>query len=769
MKKAYEIKISGIVQGVGFRPFIYRQAQELHLKGWVKNLGSIVKIYLEGNEDDTNKLVNKIKEASPPAAIVEKIEIKEVSLKNVIDFKIISSGKADEGNKFLSPDLAICSQCEKELFDPISKKYLYPFINCTNCGPRYSIIKELPYDRKSTTMNDFQMCASCTEEYENPITRRFHAQPNCCSQCGPKYHLYNIAKEVIEGNPIIKTQELLKQGKIVAIKGLSGFHLCCDATNVETVNKLRKMKNRPHKPLAIMAKDIEYAKKIGDISKKEEEILMGRASPIVIIKKKKGYHLPEELAPQQNRIGIMLPYTPMHLLLFENFIPYLVMTSGNLSGQPLQYNNTEALENLSTVADYFLFHNREIQVPIDDAIVKVMMAKEILIRPGRGYSPQVFSIQKKNIIETELLALGAMQKSTYALLKNGYVTLSEYQGDINDYECAKKYKNSINNLLGLYKANPEIVAIDMHPNYFYSMITSLKGKKVYSVQHHHAHMVSCMVEHNLNNQVIGVIYDGTGIGLNNTIWGGEIFVGDRNSFERVAHLQEVTLQGKDISIKEPWRCAIAYLMEIGLNPLEYINDRRYTNINEKKIEILIQVLQKKFNCFTTTSMGRFFDCVSALIGICTHISYDAQAAIQLENLIEDKEISELAGMYYPYNFNEENHKLIIMYDKILKAIIHDINEAVPISIISLKFHNTVIQFTYEAVKIISDKYGIKEVTLSGGVFQNSYLLECLYKKLINEGFTVYINELVPTNDSGISVGQAGVALNANFELKKGGV
>jgi hydrogenase maturation protein HypF len=756
MKKAYEIKVIGIVQGVGFRPFIFREAKKLELTGWVKNLGATLEIFIEGNDQHIDKLINKIKECAPPAAVIEKIEIKEKPLKNIIDFKIASSSKDSEGNKFLSPDLAICNECAKELFNPSSNKYLYPFINCTNCGPRYSIIKEMPYDRKSTAMDAFKMCDVCQEEYENPLTRRFHAQPNCCSQCGPKYNLYNISREMILGNQINKTQELLKEGKIIAIKGLGGFHLCCDATNVAAVNKLRKRKNRPHKPLAIMVKDIEFAKKIGNISEKEAEILTGRVRPIVIVKKKKGGYLLEELAPNVNEIGIMLPYTPMHLLLFDKNTSCLVMTSGNLSGQPLLHNNGYAFKNLSTIADYFLVHNRKIEIPIDDAVVKVMMEKEILIRPGRGYSPQIFLIEEKNTKGAEILALGAMQKSTYALIKNGYLSLSEYHGDINDYECAKKYKNSLGKLLSIYKGNPEIIARDLYPNYSYSMITNLEEKRIYTAQHHHCHMVSCMVEHKLNNHVIGIVYDGTGVGLDKTIWGGEILVGDRKSFKRVAHLQEVALQGGDISIKEPWRCTVAYLLEMNLNPIEYFNNHHYSNINNKKVELLTEALKKKFNCFTTTSMGRFFDCISALLGICTHSSYDAQAAIELENTIESKDIIEFTEIYYPYSFNKENNKLIIMYEEILKAIIKDINESVKVSIISLKFHNTVIKFSYEALKIISDIYGIKEVVLSGGVFQNSYLLEGLYKKLMDDGYRVYINELVPTNDSGISVGQAAV-------------
>lgn len=761
MKKSYEIKVTGIVQGVGFRPFIFREAKKLNLTGWVKNLGAVVEIYVEGNDKNINKLIYKIRQTPPPAAVVKKVEIKEIQPKNKMDFKIISSKKdckGSEGNKFLSPDLAICAQCEKELLDPNSKKYLYPFINCTNCGPRYSIIKELPYDRKSTTMNEFRMCSQCQEEYEDPITRRFHAQPNCCSECGPKYNLYNNSKEIITENPIEKTKELLKMGEIVAIKGLGGFHLCCDATNADAIKKLRKRKNRPDKPLAIMVKNIEFAKEIGNISKKEEEILKGRARPIVLIKKKETFFLPEEIAPKQKKIGIMLPYTPLHVLLFPNDMPYLVMTSGNLSGQPLEYKNQETVKNLSIVANYFLIHNRKIEIPIDDAVVKVFMGKEVLIRPGRGYSPQIFSINYQKIDSPEILALGAIQKSTFALLKDGYLTLSEYLGDIDNYDCLKKYKHSIDNFLRINEVDTPIIGMDMNPNSSYSMVTDLEEKSVYPVQHHHAHMVSCMVEHKLTKKVIAVVYDGTGYGLDGTIWGGEILVGNRRDFQRVAHLQKVTLQGADISIKEPWRCAVAYLLEIGLNPLEYINENNYINMNKEKIELLVQALQKKFNIFTTTSMGRFFDCISALLGICTHISYDAQAAIQLENLIEDDNSNESASSYYPYTIDQENQELTIMYSKILKAIISDMSKSVPLSLISLKFHNTVIQFTYEAIKIISEKYNIKDIVLSGGVFQNSYLLRGLYKKLVGDGSVVFINELVPTNDSGISVGQAGVVL-----------
>ncbi len=686
-----------------------------------------------------------IVERPPKLAVIRKIKISTDTLKGYDDFKIIESEERDEDVFFLSPDIAPCEKCMEEVLDAKSSRYLYPFTNCTDCGPRYSIIERLPYDRKGTTMSSFSMCPDCEGEYKDPESRRFHAQPNCCKKCGPQYTFIDLSSDVLDDKiPIKLAKEKINQGEIVAIKGLGGFHLCCDASNERVLALLRERKRRPHKPLAVMVKDIQNAKKITKISNMEKELLEGKNRPILLLERREDCSLPEGIASEVSTIGVMLPYTPMHHLLFDDKLSYLVMTSGNIGGQPLQYKNEQGVKALSEITNYFLIHNRDIHVPVDDSVVKVVLEKEMVSRPGRGYSPFSFPLSKQQ--DKEILAVGAQQKSTFCLLKKGYATMSQYLGDLNDFNNYKRYEKTINHILEIYGGKPEIVIHDFHPQYSSTQYAKTRLGKHIGVQHHHAHMVSCMVEHKLFNKVIGVIFDGTGFGTDDAIWGGEFLVGDRKGYERAAHLQYVLLQGGDMVIKEPWRSGAAYLHAVEINPEKYLK-----NIDRKNISTLRKALVKEFNCFRSSSMGRFFDCISSLIGLCNYTTYDGQGAIALENII-NKAVKES----YPYHIMECNNDWIISYKEIIKHVIKDLDDRIGADEIAAKFHNTIIDLTIDMVCIIQKKAEIRDIVLSGGVFENRYLLNGIYGRLKNLDLSVYFNQRIPINDNGISIGQVGI-------------
>lgn len=743
-ERRYIIKILGVVQGVGYRPYIYNQAMLFNIKGWVCNQGSAVILDIEGEKEAVRGFLIKIIKDPPDLSTVEKIQLLSKEYKGYIDFQIKSSSSDEKGLKFISVDVATCPQCLEELLNIHNPRYHYPFTNCTACGPRYSIIRKLPYDRNHTTMDDFQMCPSCWGEYNDPGDRRFHAQPNCCPNCGPSLSLMtNEGKKVLCTDPIDLTIDLLQIGKIVAIKGLGGYHLACDAENQEVIKTLRKRKNRPHKAFALMVRDIEVARELCMINEIEEKILLSNKRPIVLLEKKESKILTDEIAPSMKKLGIMLPYTPLHHLLFQGAITTLVMTSGNGSGAPIQYENHVAIEDLGRIADYFLMHNRDIHIPVEDSVVKVINDQEVLVRRARGYTPFTFPIS----IAQEGLALGAEEKSTFCAAQNQYGYTSQYLGDLKDFDTYTTYEKAVGNLVNLLGLKPKIIAHDYNSRYLSSQYAErMAGKKI-AVQHHHAHMVSCMVEHNLFSPVIGVVFDGTGLGTDGKIWGGEFFVGTRESFTRVGHLKYVSIQGGDQAIKEPWRIAISYI-----HAIDYKYKNLLKEIDEKSIHAVTQALDRKLNCFESSSVGRIFDCVAALLHLRQRITYDAQAAIELENIL-DPSVKE----YYSYHIGEENGVYQIDYKSILMGVLKDIENKLSPSSISAKFHNTIGNVTLEAISRIKERYNINKVVLSGGVFENTYLLSYVVKGLRKRNCHVYYHQQIPTNDSGISVGQLGVA------------
>ncbi|PKM96439.1 MAG: carbamoyltransferase HypF [Firmicutes bacterium HGW-Firmicutes-1] len=747
MKRAYELQVYGVVQGVGFRPFIYQQAERYGLYGWVKNEGGSVHIHIEGIKDLIKSFILILFRNPPPLAQIQEVKIQKGVVKNHTNFTIKISSHNRTAKKFLPVDAAICDKCIEEIKDNTSNRYHYAFTNCTSCGPRYSILEELPYDRKFTTMQQFTMCLSCTKEYEDPTSRRFHAQPNCCIHCGPELFLCDgDGIEFPSNHTIKKTVELIRKGHIIAIKGLGGFHLCCDALNQMAIEKLRERKHRPHKPFAIMAKDINAIKQICDVTIEEENIIKGSRKPIVLLNKMKANILCAEVAPRLNEIGVMLPYTPLHFLLFEEDISYIVMTSGNSNQNPICYTNQDAIHNLNNIADYFLMHNRDIYVPIDDSVVKIVNHKEKVSRLARGYAPRFFKGVDDGI-QHNILGVGAEQKNTFSIFQNGYIHTSPYIGDLEEMDTYLLYKDQIQHFEKILQFSPTVIAHDYHPDYTTTKYAIAHTVQQISVQHHHAHMVSCMVEHKLNEAVIGVIYDGTGYGLDDTIWGGEFFIGTRGKLKRVGHLQYATLQGGALVIKEIWRSAVGFLWSIGIDASRVIK-----GIDEYVIQQIQKALDANLNCYKTSSIGRLFDCVAALIGMRLEITYDAQGAIELEATI----VKNIDEAYY-FEIDVKEPCFQIKYEFILLGIIEDLKNDISISVIATKFHNTLIEFTIAGVCSTAEKYNIQDVVISGGVFENAYLLEKITSKLQEEGFRVFHNEQIPINDSGISVGQVAVA------------
>jgi len=754
MKIRKNIIIKGIVQGVGFRPFIHKLVQNYNLSGWVLNSNQGVEIEVEGKTGEINSFVSDIKKKLPPLARIEKIEVNQLPL---IGYKVFSIKKSiiKEENSFVlvSPDISICEDCLQELFDPHNRRFRYPFINCTNCGPRFTIIKDIPYDRKKTTMNNFKMCSLCQGEYDNIEDRRYHAQPNACADCGPQVSLYQN-KIKLEGiDPIEKAVKLLKEGKIGAIKGLGGFHLACDATNNKAVARLRRLKNREAKPFAIMSFNLEKIVQYCKLGEKEKEWLVNRARPIVLLKKKEDILISPLVAPRNNYLGVMLPYTPLHYLLLKDNFTALIMTSGNITDQPIIGDNLKALDKLDGIVDFFLSYNRDIFNRCDDSVIKIINDNNVFFRRSRGFVPHPTILDFKL---KEVLALGGELKNTISFSKENYIFLSQYLGDLKSVETLEFFKESITSFKKMFRVKPEIIACDLHPDYLSTQyaeeIKVKKGLKVVKVQHHHAHIVSCMAENNVKEKVIGVAYDGTGYGDDGNIWGGEFLLCDLKKYSRVGHLKYYSLPGGDKAIVEPWRMAYSYLYSI-YGPKAKILDIDFNRrMDYDKLSIIEKMIDKNINSPLTSSCGRLFDAASSLIGVRDEISYEGQAAMELESFCA-------SGMTERYKFSiyKEEEEFIIDPQEIFIDIITDLKKGLDKKVMATKFHNTVAEFTVDLCGKIRENTKINEIALSGGVFQNKYLTEKVVFLLEDKGFKVYIQRKVPPNDGGISLGQAVVA------------
>jgi len=760
---ARSLKVKGIVQGVGFRPFVYQLANQYGIKGEVANTSSGVTINIEGTRKNIDPFCIDLAEKSPPLAHITSISVHKKPVKGFTDFTIAKSKGKALRSTLISPDVSVCNDCLRELFDPADRRYQYPFINCTNCGPRYTIIYDIPYDRPKTSMKHFKMCKRCQTEYDDPTNRRFHAQPNACADCGRHVTLYdNTGKSVETQNFIKNTVELLKDGYIIAIKGLGGFHLAVNAENHNAVIRLRKRKHREQKPLAIMSYDIEHIGKYAHIEPEEEKLLTSSQRPIVILKKKEPNSLSEEVSPRNMYFGTMLPYTPLYYLLLQNDFIALVMTSGNLSEEPIAIDNEDAFKRLSDIADYFLIHNREIYLRSDDSIVKRTARATRFIRRSRGYVPiPVFLKQKA----PQILACGAELKNTVCLTKKSNAFLSQHIGDLENLATYEFFMLTIEHMKRILDIKPEIIAFDLHPDYLSTRYAKeFKDIKKVQVQHHHAHIISCMAENRLDGPVIGLSFDGTGYGTDGNIWGGEVLVADAEQFKRAAYLSYVPMPGSAKAIKEPWRMAVSYLYDAFNGSFWDLDLPMFKEIDKKKIKIMVDMISKKINSPYTSSLGRLFDGVAAIIGIRNQVFFEGQAAMELEMLVaptlsserDQWRSGEKTIATYDYEWVSKDGYIVLL-EPIIRGVAKDMEKGVHPSEISSKFHMTLICLFSELCEVIRKESGLNRVVLSGGVFQNSLLLTGLIQRLEKKSFEVFTHHLVPTNDGGISFGQAMVA------------
>jgi hydrogenase maturation protein HypF len=764
--KLAHISVRGIVQGVGFRPFVYSLATKHKLKGWVYNTSEDVKIEVEGEAAAIEQFERELQTKAPPLAHIEGVTINYHRPLGYKNFEIRHSQTVEGKYQLISPDVATCQPCLSELLDPEDRRYRYPFTNCTNCGPRFTIIEDMPYDRPKTTMRYFQMCPQCQAEYDNPLDRRFHAQPNACPKCGPQVKLVdNQGNGATESNPIAAASQLLKEGKIVAIKGLGGFLLACDATNDTIVKTLRQRKKRSSKPFAIMVTDIDEAKRHCHVSPEEEKLLTSPQSPIVLMRWKEGSSVSREVAPNLKYLGIMLPYTPLHHVLLRYIGLPLVMTSGNLSEEPIAKDNDEALRRLSGIADYFLIHNRDIYSRYDDSVAIVERGTSQLMRRARSYAPYPIHLTFK---AKQVLACGAEEKNTFCLTKDNYAFLSQHIGDMENMETLEHFDSTISLYERLFRIEPEIIAHDLHPDYLatkYAQELGESGMKLVPVQHHHAHIASCMADNGLDAPVIGVAFDGTGMGADGNIWGGEFLIADYRNFSRVGHLEYLPLPGGAAAIKRPYRTAIGYILTLlGENALNQ-ELPLVREVDEAELEIIKRQIERKINSPLTSSMGRLFDAISALLDIRSEIDYEGQAAIELEMAAYEKDHAN-AQENYSYHIVEDKGIRIVQLRDLLSTIIEELHQGIPKEIISVKFHNAVAQMTNEMCHLIANETGISQVALSGGVFQNRLLSRKTVELLKSSGFQVFTHKQVPCNDGGISLGQAVITNFATITMPR---
>jgi len=746
--KRKAIEITGIVQGIGYRPFVYNLAIEHSIRGWVLNNEKGVLIDAEGEDRSLDLFVEELTDLAPPLARIETLKASSLDPLGYTKFEIRQSKEASGGFTLISPDVATCDACVAEFQSPKDFRHRYPFINCTLCGPRFTIIKDIPYDRHKTTMAPFTMCPVCREEYENPLDRRFHAQPNACPACGPTLRLVDRKGENLPGDALGKTLDLLLQGSIVAVKGIGGFHLVCDAENLRAVTSLRSRKFREDKPFAVMCRDLEEVRAHCDVLEEEERLLCSPERPIVLLNKKKGSSIAPGVAPFQKTLGVMLPYSPLHHLLLCGPLKSLVMTSGNVSDEPIAYKNEEACRRLSEIADFSLLHDRDIHMRCDDSVVRVFQDSPYVLRRSRGYVP--FPIKLSFDLE-RILACGGELKNTFALSRGSYVFVSHHIGDLENMETLVSFEQGIEHFKNLFSIEPKAVAYDLHPEYLSTKYAlSLAGIPKLGVQHHHAHVVSAMAENGLDGEVIGVALDGTGFGNDGTIWGGEFLRADLREFKRAAHLKQVPMPGGSMAIKEPWRMAFAYLFEAfgdEAMQLDWLKRR-----DHQKHGILKRMIEKRVNSPLTSSMGRLFDAVSSLLSIRDTVNYEGQAAIELEMAADAKVKEE-----YPFKIQETQRPMIVDPIEMVKGIVQDLIRGFPRSFISGKFHRTIARLVVETCRRIRLESGLDRAVLSGGVFQNTLLLEWVFHGLKQAGFEVYTHHLVPTNDGGISLGQAVIA------------
>ena len=746
------IQVTGIVQGVGFRPFVYNLAHEFHLTGFVNNHSAGVTIEAEGEPEALLRFERDIAGRHPPLAVIAEITSAEILPRGDRTFVIHASETAALESTPVSPDIATCADCLRELNDPADRRFAYPFINCTNCGPRFTIIRDLPYDRPATTMAAFSMCPECDAEYHDPAHRRFHAQPNACPLCGP-----TVTMNGVQGfAAIAQARSRIANGEILAVKGVGGFHLVCDATNDGALNRLRERKNRFEQPFAVMARDLDAARRFAYMDSEEARLLAGRQRPIVLLRKRPDSMLSELVAPGNGYVGVMLPYSPLHhLLVGEN---PLVMTSANPSGEPIVRENDEASTRLSAIADAFLTHNRDIEVVCDDSVVRTFEGREMPLRRSRGYAP--FPVRWPR--ETPgILAVGAELKSTFCLTKQPFAYMSQHIGDMGTLETQQAFEKALNHMLRLFRVEPRRMVCDQHPGYqsaqWAQQFALRHGLPLLKVQHHHAHVASLLADAELplETPIIGIAFDGTGYGTDGAIWGGEVLIVNGFHFERFAHLQYVPLAGGDASVKTPARAALSHLHASGISwDADLPCASAFTPM---ELGVLSRQLERQLNCALSSSMGRLFDAVAALLGVRQRVSYEGQAAIELEFLA-----STGSPRNYPASLID-GKPAILDPSPLLRSIIDDWRAGVPPQDIAAGFHAAVANWVVSVSRLARERTNLNLVGLTGGVFQNMILLKRTVDLLRRSRFQVVVHRAVPPNDGGLSLGQAALASCLAFE------
>lgn len=760
------IAIRGRVQGVGFRPFVYSLASRLALAGFVRNQTSGVEIEIEGEANSLDRFLAELQADLPPLAQIENLCWQHQLPLGDTSFRIETSKAEARGAVVISPDVATCADCLAELLDPNDRRFRYPFLNCTNCGPRLTIIQGAPYDRARTTMSGFSMCPACRTEYEKPADRRFHAQPTACADCGPSLTFIDPERNTRQiADPLKSFEAAILAGKIGAFKGLGGYHLVCDATNSVAVTELRRRKHRDEKPFAIMVRDIEGAATVSSPAPEERTLLLSSQRPIVLVRKSTlvgGEHpegpwpIAHEVASDNPRLGIMLPYTPLHHLLMQDLggLP-LVMTSGNRSDEPIAFEDTEALSRLSGIADVFLIHNRPIHVRCDDSVTRVIQGEECLIRRSRGYAPDPIPLPMA--CPEPLLAVGGQLKNVFALGRNCQAILSQHLGDLDHYDAFCAFERDIGLYQQLFQVSPRWLVHDLHPDYASTRFAQARAAReelsCLAVQHHHAHMASCMAENNVTGPVIGVCFDGTGYGTDGAIWGGEFLIGDYLGFRRAAHLRYVGMPGGDRAVREPWRMALAHLLDAAC-AIECLQNAPITPLELRTARTM---LARGLNSPPTSSAGRLFDAVAALAGVRHRTSYEGQAAIELEWLAQDQPNEGT----YPFVITQVENELAGCFEidtrPLIAEVVKDCVAGVPGTRIARKFHSTMVEVIVEICDRLRATTGICQVALSGGVFMNAILSSECMERLTAGGFRVYRHRLVPANDGGLSLGQIAIA------------
>ena len=776
------IRVYGIVQGVGFRPTVSRHAMARGIRGSVSNKGPYVEIFAQGRQQDVDGFIGDIENRPPKRAAILKLLVEPVEF---TQFDIIESEKT-KGEIFVSPDIAICDECKEEMFDPKNRRYLHPFINCTCCGPRLTILDSLPYDRERTSMKEFPMCPSCADEYHNSDTRRYDAQPVCCNDCGPEVYL--IGREERGREAITYTRKTIASGGIVAIKGIGGFHLCCDATSEGAVQRLRKLKRRPVKPFAVMAQDLETVKEVCQVSEEQEKILTGHQKPILLLdklinqpnKQETEGKLCESIAPGNPKVGVMLPYAPVQLLLFHyddgiEMPKLLVMTSGNTSGAPICRDDHEAVEELSYLCDCILSHDRKIRIRADDSVMDFYKGEPYMIRRSRGYAPLPFMVSTP--WKGQVIAAGGELKNTFCIGVDNRFYPSPYVGDLEDLRTVKALKETIGRLETLLEVQPEVVVCDLHPKYNSTVVAEELGLPVLKVQHHYAHILSCMAENDCEEKVIGVSFDGTGYGTDGTIWGGEILMADHQGFTRIGSIEPFVQVGGDVSAKEGWRIAVSLIWQNTGNMEKTLDTVQKLGLcTEQEAKVLVTMAQRKLNAVTSTSAGRLFDGVSAILGIRRASTFEGEASTALEFaaeawraqeiqkknvdirvkslkmwMTEKKDIPENPGTSAS---STEERKFVLNTGDIVAHLVQEKLAGEDSGKLAYEFHRALAEQILAACEAAEQETGIKKVALSGGVFQNRLLLELVDDGLAERGFEVLKHSLIPPNDGGIALGQA---------------